>query len=93
MSRDAKAESRAINAILWKDWDPIGAGAPKDEYWSYVWPVYKLLIEGASGAEIGVYLRRAAQEQMQIPSPEERLNHVVDKLLALKLAKSEVKQT
>ena len=44
MSRDAKAETRAINTILWQDWDPIGCGVPEDEYESYVWPVYKLLI-------------------------------------------------
>ncbi|MGD9980017.1 MAG: hypothetical protein AB7H66_11620 [Hyphomonadaceae bacterium] len=57
MRRDTKAETRAINAILWKDWDPIGCGVPEDEYESYVWPVYKLLIDGAPREDVVAYLR------------------------------------
>jgi hypothetical protein len=89
MTRDTKAETRAINAILWKDWDPIGCGVPEDEYWSYVWPVYKLLIDGAGRDEVAAYLRWVTQDQMQMPSPEDRLEGVVDKLLGLRLSKSE----
>ena len=91
MSRDTKAEARAINTILWKDWDPIGAGAPEDEYESYVWPIYKLLIEGAPRDKLEVYLRWAADEHITISVPEERLQSVLDKLLALRLAKTEGK--
>ncbi len=91
MSRDTKAEARAINTILWKDWDPIGAGVPEDEYESYVWPIYKLLIEGGSRDKLEAYLRWAADEHMKAPVPEDRLQTVLDKLLALRLAKSEGK--
>ena len=87
MKRDTKAEARAINAILWRDWDPIGAGAPEDEYESYVWPLYKLLLEGGPREDIAAYLRRAADELKITPAPEERLGKVVDKLISLKLAK------
>jgi len=83
--RDAKAEARAINTILWRDWDPIGCGVPEDEYESYVWPLYKLLIECGSRAEIETYLRETA-EGMGVKSPENRLGPVVDKLLALNIA-------
>ncbi len=91
MNRDTKAEARAINAILWRDWDPIGCGVPEDEYESYVWPVYKLLIEGKPRAEIEAYLRWAADENITVSVPEERLRGVVDKLLELRLAKTEGK--
>lgn len=83
MSRDTKAETRAINTILWRDWDPIGCGVPEDEYESYVWPVYKLLIDGAPRQDVVAYLRWAADENMTCPVPENRLQAVVDRLLAL----------
>ncbi|MBL8542173.1 MAG: hypothetical protein JNJ63_00050 [Hyphomonadaceae bacterium] len=91
MKRDTKAETRAINQILWRDWDPIGCGVPEDEYESYVWPVYKLLIDGAPPQAIEGYLRWVAETQIEIEPPEERVALVVDKLLALKLANSEEK--
>ena len=90
MSRDTKAEARAINTILWRDWDPIGCGVPEDEYESYVWPVYKLLIDGAPREEVAACLRRMEDEQITIGAPEERLNRAVDKLLALGIAETEM---
>lgn len=93
MNRDTKAEARAINQILWRDWDPIGCGVPEDEYESYVWPVYKLLIEDKPRAEIEGYLRWAADEAMGVRVPEERLKRVVDKLIALRLGETEGKQS
>ena len=86
--RDTKAKSRAINAILWRDWDPIGCGVPEDEYESYVWPVYKLLIDGAPRAELAAYLRWAAEDNMTVSVPHERLERVLDKLLTLNLAQT-----
>ncbi|MEQ1492659.1 MAG: hypothetical protein ABL932_19115 [Terricaulis sp.] len=83
MSRDIKAETRAINTILWQDWDPIGCGVPEDEYETYVWPVYKLLIDGAPRETIAGYLRETADEVITVSVPENRLQLVVDKLMAL----------
>ena len=91
MKRDAKGETGAINTILWRDWDPIGCGVPEDEYGNYVWPVYKLLIEGKPRPEIEAYLRWAADENITVSGPEERLRGVVDKLLELRLANTERK--
>jgi hypothetical protein len=86
MKRDTKAETRAINAILWKDWDPIGCGAPEDEYEGYVWPVYELLIDGQSRDAVAEHLRRVARTQIEMQVPEARLAAVVDKLIARRLA-------
>ena len=93
MRRDTKVETRAINTILWRDWDPIGCGVPEDEYESYVWPVYRLLIEGKPREEIEAYLRWAADENITVSVPEERLRMVVEELLALSLANTEGKQS
>ena len=83
MSRNAKADARAINTILWQDWDPIGCGVPEDEYASYVWPVYKLLVDGAAHEAIADYLRQTADQAIAVAVPEDRLQAVVDKLMAL----------
>jgi hypothetical protein len=91
VTRDTKAETLAINAILWKDWDPIGCGVPEDEYESYVWPVYKLLIDGELRDKVGAHLRWVADEQISVSVPEDRLQAVVDKLMALRLANTEEK--
>jgi hypothetical protein len=91
VNRDIKAETRAINTILWRDWDPIGCGVPEDEYESYVWPVYKLLMEGAPRGEVAEHLREVADVYITLPVPEARLHLVVDKLLALRLANTEEK--
>lgn len=89
MRRDPKAEASAINAILWRDWDPIGCGVPDDEYADYVWPVYKLLKAGAPRADVEARLRQIADEDLLCSVPEEKLRRVVDKLMALNLANTE----
>ena len=91
MMRDTDAEAQAINAILWKDWDPIGCGVPEDEYESYVWPLYALLIDGARAEAVANYLRWVAETLIEIPVAEERVALAVDKLMALRLAKTEDK--
>jgi hypothetical protein len=81
----AKAGFEQVRAILHDEWDPIGSGAPEDEYDSYAWPVLALLLRGAPRSEIEDYLRRAADEAMQCPVPEARLALVLDHLMALVL--------
>jgi hypothetical protein len=83
VTRDTKAESAEIRKILHQDWDPIGCGVPEDEYDSYIWPVYGLLMRGAGRDEIASYLRWAADVNIACPVPEPKLALVVDKLLAL----------
>lgn len=87
MDRDAiESSASAVRTILHRDWDPIGCGVPEDEYDSYLWPVLKLLQDGAPRAAIEDYLRTAARDSMSCTVPEKRLTVVVDKLLALRLA-------
>lgn len=55
MNRDAAAEARAVSGILWRDWDPLGGGTPRNEYESYVPSVHKLLSAGAP-RELSLYI-------------------------------------
>jgi len=91
MTRDTKAEARAINTILWTDWDPIGCGVPEDEYESYVWPVYKLLIDGKGAGEVADYLRWVCRTQIELTPNEDRISVAVAKLTSLRLAQTEEK--
>jgi hypothetical protein len=85
--RDTARDAAAIRVILHRDWDPIGCGVPEDEYDSYLWPVYRLLLDGAKREEVASYLRWAADEAMTSPVPEERLASVLDSLFALGIDK------
>jgi hypothetical protein len=73
-----------VQAILHRDWDPIGCGVPLDEYDAYAWPVLKLLQAGAAPTELEDYLRKTAREAMSCSVPEARLQLVVNRLLELK---------
>lgn len=72
-----------MRKILWEDWDPIGCGVPADEYDDYVWPVVKLLQEGAGLAGLVAYLDRTAASTIGCAVPESRNTAVAAKLLAL----------
>ncbi|MEZ5995527.1 MAG: hypothetical protein R3C25_07205 [Hyphomonadaceae bacterium] len=85
MSRDATTALRAINRILWRDWNPIGFSVPEDEYQSYAPGVLRLLRAGADHYNLVVHLRRVAEESMASPISEERAALVADRLLALGL--------
>lgn len=58
---------RRIGEVLHYVWDPIGVAAvpqARDEYDSYIAPVFALLNAGASEAEICTYLDRLATDWM-----------------------------
>lgn len=81
----ARTSFEQVQAILHRDWDPIGCGVPLDEYDSYAWPVVKLLMARAPREDLELYLREAAAGMMS-PVPESRLSLVVDQLMTLDVA-------
>lgn len=81
---EARTSFQQVQAILHRDWDPIG-GVPLDEYDSYAWPVLKLLMRDAPREEIAAYLRGVADRTIGCPVPEERLARVVERLIALEI--------
>lgn len=82
---------RAVNTILWRDWDPIGCGVPEDEYESYVPEVVRLLTAGASAGEIAAHLRETAAGMMSVYVPERKLADVVALLMALRGGEGEAR--
>ena len=66
--RDAQAREimKAIGSVLLSEWDPIGVkdGGPQDEYDSYIGGVYRLLVSGATAAQVAEHLRKIEAESM-----------------------------
>lgn len=89
--RQTRVLLRAVNTVLWRDWDPIGCGVPEDEYESYAPEVVRLLTEGALAGEIAAYLRETAAGMMSTSVPERQLADVVAKLMALRGSEGEAR--
>ena len=77
---------RQVNAVLYRDWDPIGCGVPEDEYESFAEPVATLLLTGGTDAQIVAFLENAETEIIGLsgPFPPERFGRVIAALRALK---------
>ena len=84
----AVAIMESIRNILYEDWDPIGVNdsAPKYEYDAYYGGVYRLLVSGASEAELSEYLRQMEITKMESPTNTEHRKMVAEKILKLNLA-------
>jgi hypothetical protein len=84
--RAAKIQD-SIRQILFQDWDPVSVGDNpnlRDEYDSYIAPVYRILTDSRSEQELVDYLFGTEREEMGMPckSPEQ-LRAVARKLLEL----------
>ena len=78
----------SIRAILFEHWDPIGVNENqnlRDEYDSYIAPVYRLLTEGASAAKITDYLFKLEHELGMPAKSKDHLPPIVRKLQALNI--------
>ncbi|MBI3805323.1 MAG: hypothetical protein HY282_16355 [Nitrospirae bacterium] len=73
----------AINKILWEDWNPIGAGMPRDEYDSYVPQVFKLVLEGAPASKIAEHLH-GSTVRMGLTSSTSNYLSIAEKIQKLK---------
>jgi hypothetical protein len=76
----------SIRAILFEDWDPIGVNGNqnlRNEYDSYIAPMYRLLSEGASGAEITDYLFKLEHDLGMPAKSKDHLPPIVRKLQVL----------
>ena len=77
---------RAIDEILWRDWDPIGVSNisdARDEYQMYLPEVYQLALNG-DRTKIADYLFWAATERMGLTTQRNQHLAVADKILAAK---------
>jgi hypothetical protein len=73
-----------IAAILYDDWNPLGANPPASEYLREGLALAEMLKRGASNEEVAAFLRRAAEAYETYPLPEDRLAAVVDKIMKVR---------
>ena len=86
--RDKRAVEiqNSIRQILFREWEPIGLSdyGPKDEYDSYIAPVYRILAGSRSEVELIDFLHRTESKTIGMPGGQrETLGQVARKLLAL----------
>ena len=81
---------KAIDAILWSDWDPIGVNdAPeaRDEYSSYIGGAFHFLEDCASEEQIGGHLHRIETERMGLSGNLDHCRQVAKKLLEIDMSR------
>jgi len=74
---------RAIDEILWREWDPIGISdisTARDEYYGYLPEVYRLALLG-DRAKIADYLFWAATDRMGLTTQRNQHLVVADRIL------------
>jgi len=81
MSPKVKPEVLAVSRWLHKNWDPIGCGAPEDEYDTYALPLYGMLVHKATTEEIAARLSEF-QDMIGLPKPAVDLMPVAEQLIA-----------
>ena len=84
--RSPKRALKRINTIHWKNWDPIGASVPEDEYEGYAPPILRVLLDGADKAALSNYLFVTAADTIKSPITRDHADRVAQMLLDLGLA-------
>lgn len=75
---------RAIDKILWMDWDPIGVNdlpICRDEYRSYVPAICRLKLAGGDQETIALKLFEISQNEMEITLTMEVCQKVAEKII------------
>jgi hypothetical protein len=83
LTPEQKELFKAIDEILWQDWDPINMKdneGPRDEYESYVPPIFSLKIKGASAEEIALKLYEIESDRMGYTTAYEGCKVVAEKI-------------
>ena len=86
MSPDQVNIYKAIDEILWKEWDPIGINdtpQARDEYYMYLPQVYRLKSENADMEIIAQYLLNIEVDRMGLPGDIINCRKVANLILSL----------
>lgn len=78
---------KAIDEILWNDWDPIGVNKiPKvrDEYKSYLPHIFRLAIEGKGAEHISSSLVATIESNIGLGASKEHCLRVARKIVSAK---------
>ena len=81
-----KRDFGAVREVLLTDWNPVGCyGLPEDEYDSYVWPIVRLLKEGADETALAQHLHEVELFYFSRDTPVANLLPIARALIALGL--------
>ena len=86
MTPENKALDKAIDEILWNDWDPIGVNGvgPRDEYQGYTNNIFSLKINGANREAIAQKLYEIETITIGLSGDWSRCITVAEKLVGLR---------
>ncbi len=86
MTSEQKELYKAIDEILWNDWDPIGVNdsAPRDEYQSYTPTIFSLKIYGADIETIAKKLHEIETVTIGVLGSIDHCRQIADKIINLK---------
>jgi hypothetical protein len=88
------ASIRKIRHVFMHEWDPIGVGdlpdCPKDEYDSYVMPMYSLLRQRKNASALSSYLAEVYERIMGSRLPPEKFVDPANKFLQIDVSQDEV---
>jgi hypothetical protein len=85
MTEKQKKLYKAIDEILWKDWDPIGVNDMEDlrnEYQGYTPHIFKLVIEGADKIKIAKHLYQIETVNMGMNGDKIHCDKIAEKILS-----------
>lgn len=83
MNKEQKELYKAVDEILWNDWDSIGVNdiAPRDEYQSYVLEIFSILIQNKTENEISDRLYKIETETIGVLGSREHCLSIAKKLI------------
>jgi hypothetical protein len=86
MTTEHKELYKAIDEILWNDWDPIGLNGlgPRDEYEGYANNIFSLKIKGADQETIAQKLYEIETITIGLSGDRSRCVSVAEKVISLK---------
>ena len=83
-----KQDFFAVREVLGTIWNPVGvSGLPDDEYDAYVWPIVRLLLEGADESGLARHLHETEHRYFGRDTSETKLKPVTKALLLLGIEK------
>jgi len=84
MTEKEKILYKAIDEILWKDWDPIGLNdieEVRDEYQGYTPHIFSLTIQGADKIKIAKHLYEIETVNMGMNGNKIHCEQIAEKIL------------
>jgi hypothetical protein len=78
---------KAIDEILWYDWDPIGindAPEARDEYQGYLPHIFRLAVEGKNVEHISASLTAIIETNIGLGANKQHCHRIAGKIVAAK---------